>query len=78
MTPCAFVGIKNAAKSFRNLQVLKDINLTVDHGQIVAMIRPSGSGKSTAARVIHELQPLPSGEISLERVQINRKLPPRQ
>lgn len=78
MPNSAFIEIKNAAKSFGALQVLRDINLTVDRGQIVAIIGPSGSGKSTLLRAINELDPLSSGEVWLEGVQINRALPHRQ
>ncbi len=74
----AFVEIRNAAKSFGSLEVLKDISLKVDRGQIVAIIGPSGSGKSTLLRAINELDPLTSGEVWLEGVQINKKLPHRQ
>ncbi len=78
MTDTAFVEIRNAAKSFGRLEVLRDINLKVDRGQIVAIIGPSGSGKSTLLRAINELDPLSSGEVWLEGVQINKKLPHRQ
>jgi len=78
MTDTAFVEIRNAAKSFGRLEVLRDINLKVNRGQIVAIIGPSGSGKSTLLRAINELDPLSSGEVWLEGVQINKKLPHRQ
>ena len=78
MTDTAFIEIRHAAKSFGALQVLKDINLTVERGQIVAIIGPSGSGKSTLLRAINELDPLSSGEVWLEGVQINKKLPHRK
>ena len=78
MSDTPFIEIRNAAKSFGAFEVLKDINLTVDRGQIVAIIGPSGSGKSTLLRAINELDPLTSGEVWLEGVQINRKLPHRQ
>ncbi len=78
MTDTPFIEIRHAAKSFGSLEVLKDINLTVERGQIVAIIGPSGSGKSTLLRAINELDPLSSGEVWLEGVQINKKLPHRQ
>ncbi|WP_113912222.1 amino acid ABC transporter ATP-binding protein [Roseovarius dicentrarchi] len=78
MSDTPFIEIRHAAKSFGALEVLKDINLTVERGQIVAIIGPSGSGKSTLLRAINELDPLTSGEVWLEGVQINRSLPHRQ
>lgn len=73
-----FVDIRHAQKSFGTLEVLKDINLQVQKGQIVAIIGPSGSGKSTLLRAINDLDPLTGGEIWLEDMQINKKLPHRQ
>ena len=73
-----FIDVRHAAKSFGALEVLKDINLQVQKGQIVAIIGPSGSGKSTLLRAINELDPLSGGEIWLEDMQVNKKLPPRQ
>jgi polar amino acid transport system ATP-binding protein len=73
-----FIDVRHAQKSFGELEVLKDINLQVDKGQIVAIIGPSGSGKSTLLRAINDLDPLTGGEIWLEDKQVNRDLPHRQ
>ena len=73
-----FVQIRHAQKSFGKLEVLKDISLTVERGQIVAIIGPSGSGKSTLLRAINDLDPLSGGEVWLDGVQVNKTLPHRQ
>ena len=73
-----FVEIRHAQKSYGPLEVLKDISLTVERGQIVAIIGPSGSGKSTLLRAINDLDPLTGGEVWLDGVQVNKNLPHRQ
>lgn len=73
-----FVEIRHAQKSFGTVEVLKDISLTVARGQIVAIIGSSGSGKSTLLRAINDLDPLTGGEVWLDGVQVNKKLPHRQ
>ena len=73
-----FVEIRHAQKSYGSLEVLKDISLTVERGEIVAIIGPSGSGKSTLLRAINDLDPLTGGEIILDGVQVNKSLPHRQ
>lgn len=59
----ALIEIKHLQKSFGQHQVLKDINLTVDKGEIVTIIGPSGSGKSTLLRCINLLEQPTGGEI---------------
>jgi len=48
--------------------VLRDVSITVDAGEIVALLGPSGSGKSTLLRAIAGLHPLRSGRILLDGV----------
>lgn len=55
--------IKNLSKSFGDLEVLRDINLSVQKGEVVVVIGPSGSGKSTMLRCINLLEHPSGGEI---------------
>ena len=56
--------MKNIKKSFGELEVLKNINLHVDKGEVVSIIGPSGSGKSTLLRCATFLERIDQGEIS--------------
>ena len=53
-------------KYFGDLHVLKDIDLTVDRGEVLVVIGPSGSGKSTLCRTINRLEPIASGSITID------------
>jgi glutamate transport system ATP-binding protein len=53
-------------KYFGELHVLKDIDLSVDAGEVVVVVGPSGSGKSTLCRTINRLEPIDSGTIRLD------------
>lgn len=58
--------INNLSKSFGELEVLKDISLTVEKGQVVSIIGPSGSGKSTLLRCATMLEKADNGVVSYE------------
>lgn len=55
--------IKNLKKSFGDLEVIKDISLDVEQGEVLAIIGPSGSGKSTVLRCATMLEKMDSGEL---------------
>lgn len=55
--------MKNIKKSFDDLEVLKDISLEVEEGEVLSIIGPSGSGKSTLLRCATGLEKPDAGEI---------------
>ena len=66
MTDKPLVVLKNVNKHYGSLHVLKDINLTINEGEVVVVIGPSGSGKSTLCRTINRLETIDSGTISID------------
>ncbi len=62
----AVIEVKNLKKSFGDLEVLKDINLTVEKGDVIAILGPSGSGKSTFLRSLIDLEKVDGGDIIIE------------
>jgi len=65
------VSIKNVHKSFGSLEVLKGVTFDVMKGDCVCVIGPSGSGKSTLIRCINALNPINSGSIQVEGIEVN-------
>ncbi|MCI8469258.1 MAG: amino acid ABC transporter ATP-binding protein [Eggerthellaceae bacterium] len=60
----AVVTLSHAKKAFGGNEVLKDLSLTVNRGDVLAIIGPSGGGKSTLLRCLTLLETLDSGELS--------------
>jgi len=58
-------------KSFGELQVLKGIDLSIDEGQVIALIGKSGSGKSTLLRTINGLEVIDDGAIMVDGKKIS-------
>lgn len=71
------IDVRGARKAYGPLEVLKGIDFSVARGQIIAVIGPSGSGKSTLLRSINHLETLDSGEVWLDGVLVNQRLPGR-
>ena len=60
------IEIQHLSKSFGNLEVLKDVSLTIKKGEVVTIIGSSGSGKSTLLRCINLLEQPTGGAILFE------------
>ncbi|MDP4093059.1 MAG: amino acid ABC transporter ATP-binding protein [Bacillota bacterium] len=62
----SMIKVENVNKSFGPLEVLKNINLEVQKGEVVCIIGPSGSGKSTLLRCLNHLERITSGRVYVE------------
>ena len=60
------IKVNHLSKKFGNLEVLKDINLNINEGEVVCIIGPSGSGKSTFLRCINQLERPTGGTVQYE------------
>ena len=60
------VALEHVDKWFGELHVLRDIDLSVNRGEVVVVIGPSGSGKSTLCRTINRLETIDKGVIKLD------------
>lgn len=64
------IDVINLKKNFGDMEVLKGINITINKGDIVAVIGPSGSGKSTFLRCLNCMEDPTSGQIIFNGVDI--------
>ena len=64
------IDVINLKKNFGNIEVLKGINVTINKGDIVAVIGPSGSGKSTFLRCLNCMEDPTGGQIIFNGVDI--------
>ncbi len=60
------VVVSDVQKHYGDFQALRDIDLTVNRGEVVVVIGPSGSGKSTLCRTINRLETITSGSITID------------
>ncbi|CAK7076539.1 amino acid ABC transporter ATP-binding protein [uncultured Tissierella sp.] len=65
------IRLKNIYKTFGSLEVLKGIDLDINHGEVISIIGPSGTGKSTLLRCINCLEMADQGEIQIEDYCVN-------
>ncbi|MDB9894154.1 MAG: multiple sugar transport system ATP-binding protein [Reinekea sp.] len=61
-----FLDIKNVTKSYGDVEVLHDIDISIEEGEFLVLVGPSGCGKSTLLNMIAGLVEISSGEISIK------------
>ena len=64
------LSVNHVSKAFGKNQVLDDISIDVATGDVISFIGASGSGKTTLLRCINLLEPIDSGSISLDDIEI--------
>lgn len=67
------IKVTDLRKNFKNLEVLKGINLQVQEGEVVCIIGPSGGGKSTFLRCLNQLETVTGGEIEVDDFNLTDK-----
>ena len=67
------IHVENLKKNFGQLQVLKDINIDINEGEVVVIIGPSGSGKSTFLRCLNRLEDITAGTVIVNGENISDK-----
>jgi len=67
------IRFKGVNKWFKQLHVLKDIDLQIKQGEVVVVCGPSGSGKSTLIRTINQLEPIEQGSLMVDGFDLSDK-----
>jgi multiple sugar transport system ATP-binding protein len=71
----ASINLKNVSKSFGDVQVVKNLDLTIQNGQFTVLVGPSGCGKTTTLRMLAGLEKVDSGIIEIDGVNVTNLEP---
>ncbi|MDY6953787.1 MAG: ABC transporter ATP-binding protein [Thermodesulfobacteriota bacterium] len=71
----AAVSLQNISKRYGASEVVRDLNLVVDHGEFVTLVGPSGCGKTTVLRMVAGLEDITSGHLYIGRELANHIAP---
>ncbi len=69
------ITMRNVNKSYGKVDVIRDVNLTIKHGEFAVFVGPSGCGKSTLLRMVAGLEDITSGDMTIDGQRVN-DLPP--
>src|SRR5690349_22393588 len=67
----AAVTVRQVRKNYGDMEVIHGLDLEIADGEFVVLLGPSGCGKSTALRMIAGLEPITSGEVSIDGRVVN-------
>ena len=67
------ISVEHLRKEYSDTTPLKDVNATVEKGEVISIIGPSGTGKSTFLRCLNRLETPTSGKILVDGVDICAK-----
>jgi polar amino acid transport system ATP-binding protein len=69
------IAIDKVSKWYGATQVLRDVSMSVDKGEVVVVCGPSGSGKSTILRCINRLETVEQGTIVVDGIEVTGRAP---
>ncbi len=67
------VRVEHLKKSFGKLEVIKDLSVSINEGEVVVLLGPSGSGKSTFLRCLNQLEHVTDGKIWIDGEEVTGK-----
>lgn len=73
MDPTPSICVKNLTRQFGGLAAIKNVNFSVNHGEIVGFLGPNGAGKSTTMRILCGIMPATSGSVWIDGVSVAKK-----